>query len=177
MTDTNQKSKSYALVVDEDTNTILSTLLNIAHEQKTLLFTMCRDFGVENSKVLAFIKEVADKEHELGWCQDPNCKIPNQKGHEVPEKLAIPVHVCTCGYKANASQQVRGDERPDARSISLCAGCAKIWIFNADRTLREPTEVELNEIRTDGSWSTVEATRKHILDYRKEHPYDRNARS
>ncbi len=87
------------------------------------------------------------------------------------EKVAIPPHACTCKYVMDASKTLHDDSRPAENAVSICAGCGKIWLFNADMTMREPTEVELQLMRSEKIWDDVVKAREMIKDFRDGNPF------
>jgi len=46
-----------------------------------------------------------------------------------------------CGHDLDAATSFH-DRKPSEGCCSICIGCGNIMIFNADLTLREPTETE-----------------------------------
>lgn len=61
-------------------------------------------------------------------------------------------HSCrVCGYKFNCVESIFEKERrvPVAGSVSLCLRCGALSIFEADLSLRAPTDVEREEILED----------------------------
>ncbi len=93
------------------------------------------------------------------------------------EKVRIPVHVCTCGYRIDSSVEFTekgmddGSSRPTEGMLSLCAGCAKLYIFKADQTLRDATDEEMKEIMASPDWKRIQKMRQHIITTRIEIPY------
>lgn len=41
-----------------------------------------------------------------------------------------------------ATVEIGNDNTPVGGDLSLCAGCARLWVFNDDLTQREPTAEE-----------------------------------
>lgn len=59
----------------------------------------------------------------------------------------IPKQPCwKCGYKMDRSTEALGDHKPEKGDISMCISCGALAIFNADLTMRKPTQLEEVEI-------------------------------
>lgn len=84
-------------------------------------------------------------------------------------KAAIPPFVCSCGHKLDSSRTPESDEKPSVGDISVCIRCAKMYIFNADHTVHEPTEAELETMKANkDGWNNLQDIRKMITQFRKE---------
>lgn len=67
--------KGYGLFVDERTNRTLGNLIQMAMEYLIKLNAPNGRPDDEDLKdIMAFIQMFSDKEHPLGWCEDPDCK-------------------------------------------------------------------------------------------------------
>lgn len=82
MSQETKKSPHYVLVMDEKRNDILSLMYNVLAQipvaKLTFNFALER-YKIPHADVEAFTNEWTNKEHELGWCKDPDCKVPNKK--------------------------------------------------------------------------------------------------
>ncbi len=61
----------------------------------------------------------------------------------------IPKHKCTCGYEMDATSQYGGDAKPSEGDVSICFKCSRLWVFNADLTLRKLKATELESFAND----------------------------
>lgn len=68
------KSQSYALIVGEKENAILACMLQLMFYNTTIFSVLLNQVGVSKEELTMFLKNIADREHEQGWCHDPNCK-------------------------------------------------------------------------------------------------------
>lgn len=65
------------------------------------------------------------------------------------DTIFIPEHKCTCGYEMDATAQYGGESKPSAGDASICFNCKKLWVFNADLTMREPNPSEQESFAND----------------------------
>ena len=79
MAEKNKSELIYHLVIDENRAHVLSLLLNgymsiLPDDEgmKILLQNFKEEGLVDDFQDL--LHEISEKEHELGWCKDPNCK-------------------------------------------------------------------------------------------------------
>lgn len=62
------------------------------------------------------------------------------------EATVTPDNCCPfCGYKVNRATDPQANAQPNAGDWSVCFSCAALMVFNADLTLRKPTEKEAQE--------------------------------
>jgi hypothetical protein len=47
-----------------------------------------------------------------------------------------------CGHLFDRTSNTEGDQEPSEGDFTVCISCAKISVFNADRTVRKPTTAE-----------------------------------
>lgn len=65
---------------------------------------------------------------------------------------------CTClncHKPLNRASAVAEDASPSDGDFTMCIGCGHLMIFNADQTLRNPTDEELAEIAGDERMITI----------------------
>lgn len=74
MADAPIQSPHYLLVVGKKENSILSCFLFMVKENPEMFAHALSHFDVSNEEFVSFVKDSADKEHALGWCEDPDCK-------------------------------------------------------------------------------------------------------
>lgn len=70
-------SPHIALILDEKRNSILSILYTLACNTptgKAVFEAACNSNGVSREDIIDFLEDWGEKEHELNWCKDPNCK-------------------------------------------------------------------------------------------------------
>lgn len=70
---------------------------------------------------------------------------------------------CVCGNILSASQGAGHNEKPVEGDVSICAYCARMWIFNADLSQREPTKEEEKEIMSSEDWPQLQELRDFVL--------------
>lgn len=75
------EASSYVLIIDKKRNHIMGALLQacMSTESGRAVFDVLCQGQITREDVKEFIDDWADKEHELGWCVDPNCKRQKQK--------------------------------------------------------------------------------------------------
>lgn len=54
-----------------------------------------------------------------------------------------------CGRENTLATGINVDDQPDEGSVNLCWRCLEPSLFNADLTLRKPTDEERGEIMSD----------------------------
>ncbi len=69
----NQKSPHFAMLVGRKENDILSAMYTVAMRDRLFFTLAMRSVGVTPQDELEFFKAWSIKEHELGWCRDPDC--------------------------------------------------------------------------------------------------------
>lgn len=72
------KSPHYFMMMDEKRNSIMSILFTISTNNPVMnnvFEAACSQFGVSKEELADFLKDWGNKEHELGWCRDPDCKL------------------------------------------------------------------------------------------------------
>ena len=72
MTHETKKSIAYNLIIDEKRADILTLMLGAF----SALIAVKPELFYDKDKreaMLIFIKGIADKTHDAGWCKDPNC--------------------------------------------------------------------------------------------------------
>lgn len=79
MTDTPTKSPHYVLVMDKKNNIILGCLIQMIRHNQVIFDLYCLKFGISKEDLVSFIEDISEKEHALGWCDDPNCKQNNKE--------------------------------------------------------------------------------------------------
>ena len=62
---------TYTLTIDQDRSKILTALTSAAGQDPRLVMYLTSR-GL-NEPFLALLKEMADRVHELQWCEDPEC--------------------------------------------------------------------------------------------------------
>lgn len=69
------KPITYNLVIDEERNDVLSMFNSFLGNHPPLLAIWLKWLMEENLQdtYLELLKEMADKEHALEWCKDPDC--------------------------------------------------------------------------------------------------------
>lgn len=71
----NEKSPHFAMLVGRKENDILSALYTTAMRDRLFFNLAVQSVGVTPQEVVTFLREWSVKEHELGWCRDPDCKF------------------------------------------------------------------------------------------------------
>lgn len=74
------QSDHYNLVLDEKRHLILSLFMQVLMVfpmARTIFDQLCVEHGVTQEEIVDFIKDWSDKEHAMGWCKDPDCKVTN----------------------------------------------------------------------------------------------------
>jgi len=66
------KSETYVLVMDRDRDRAMNALLNALTDEQ--VFELEQYFSERSIDFAGFVAEVSKKSHDLGWCEDPNCK-------------------------------------------------------------------------------------------------------
>lgn len=82
MTDATKSSDSYALVIDEKTNNIMSLFMRtvaMVPEAGLIFKRGMYVLSITNDELENFCTLIADKEHEMDWCRDPNCHDKKEK--------------------------------------------------------------------------------------------------
>lgn len=75
-------SPHYIIVVDKQRDVLLGCLVDAALKNPigAAVFDMlCRQNKISPEEVNSFLQEMADKTHEMDWCDDPNCKYKKKK--------------------------------------------------------------------------------------------------
>lgn len=70
------QSPHYVLVIDQKRNTVLAVLfqsMNKSSQAHMMFSAICIRYGITEDDIRDLYKEVADKEHAHGWCEDPLC--------------------------------------------------------------------------------------------------------
>jgi hypothetical protein len=81
--------------------------------------------------------------------------MSTQGGTKVPKQLCP-----YCGYFFDRTAITKGLEQPPKEGdVSLCLKCCEIAIFNADLTVRKPTDAELAEIHNAPCWAQISRAR------------------
>lgn len=76
------KSLMHNFVFDERTHLIVSSFMQAVSQTVDggrYFAGMCHQYGITNEELKVFMQEWSDHEHDMGWCHDPNCKVPNRK--------------------------------------------------------------------------------------------------
>lgn len=76
MNETETKSPTYTLIIDENRDMMLTVLLTALERFPScerFFFEGLEHFEIDPQEFLDFIKEIAEKTHEKGWCKDPHC--------------------------------------------------------------------------------------------------------
>lgn len=68
-----------------------------------------------------------------------------------------------CGYPMDATTSVFEDATPKAGDYSLCLGCGYVAVFNADHTLRAPTEQESEAIASNQQVIDAQMARSYTV--------------
>lgn len=71
------KSPHYTLIIDENRNTMLAVVYALLMRDplaRSIYIAECSKQGVPYPEIESFIEEWSDKEHEMKWCTDPDCK-------------------------------------------------------------------------------------------------------
>ena len=74
------KSPLHNFVFDERNHMIVSMFMQSVTqtvEGATYFREMCKKYDVTLGELDSFMQEWSDAEHAMGWCKDPNCKVPN----------------------------------------------------------------------------------------------------
>lgn len=77
----NKKSDHFVLVVDKQRELILHCLLESGFHNpigNAIFQAFAQMHRLDMQEVESLIKELHDKRHEMGWCNDPNCKFKNK---------------------------------------------------------------------------------------------------
>lgn len=61
----------------------------------------------------------------------------------------VPIHICICGQTLDAASEIRGNSKPSENDFTLCLNCGFIWVFNADLTLRRPTDEDIKSAESN----------------------------
>jgi len=72
-----EKSPHYVLVIDKNRDTIITCLLEAALHNPigaVVFKSMMQAEKISDEEVNAFIQDLAEKTHEMGWCTSPDCK-------------------------------------------------------------------------------------------------------
>lgn len=73
-------------------------------------------------------------------------------------------HICKCGYEMDASMPVvKGDPGPQEDDVSICFVCGRLWLFNQDLTMREPSKRELIDLEYTPAWKMIKEARDKIM--------------
>lgn len=96
----------------------------------------------------------------LGWTMAAVNKL-TQKAR--PNTFEIPAHRCICGNVMNRTTATVKVRKPKDGDASICIKCAKIWVFNNDLTMREPSAADIESFHDTGSWGSIEQGRAAIL--------------
>lgn len=75
MNETETKSPHYALIIDKKRDMIIGVLMEALSLKDFMSFfhVKLHNLGVTDDEILEFLGELADKTHEMGWCDDPEC--------------------------------------------------------------------------------------------------------
>jgi curved DNA-binding protein CbpA len=63
-----------------------------------------------------------------------------------------------CGKVLDGVTSLNGSRKPPKGSVSICAYCACIAIFDDESLLREPTDAEMDMLRASKEWRLIERT-------------------
>lgn len=69
-------SDRFGMVIDEQRQTLLHLVVQIAFQTGPLFTEALQKYGIERC-LEEFMAELSDKEHGMGWCKDPNCTLKN----------------------------------------------------------------------------------------------------
>src|SRR5215469_15545406 len=72
-----------------------------------------------------------------------------------------------CGYKMDATTHAYGNRRPHEGDISMCLFCGQLMLFNADLTLRLPTNEENRELRSNPDVIKADIVRASVMANKK----------
>lgn len=61
-----------------------------------------------------------------------------------------------CGKTLDSTTPLNCPPEPPAGSVSICAYCGSLAIFDDDSLLREPTDAELADWRASEDWALIE---------------------
>jgi len=78
-----------------------------------------------------------------------------------------------CQNKLSAATGLREtDQAPDEGALTVCLYCGELLIFNADLTLRKPTQEELIEEQRSSQWPLIERAMRGAkqLNFSKRNP-------
>lgn len=82
MSEEPKQSPHYALIVDEKSDSAIGCLMQAVAQTPMALILfkiLCAQNKVSDEELKDFFEDISDKSHALGWCTDPNCKVPNGK--------------------------------------------------------------------------------------------------
>ncbi len=71
------ESPHYALVIDQTDNAILGLLLEASLDNpigRAVFEALRRREDISVEDINSFVNSFAEKEHEMGWCEDPDCR-------------------------------------------------------------------------------------------------------
>jgi len=84
----------------------------------------------------------------------------------------VPATACPgCGRRNDAATSVFSDSKPSPGSVSVCIACGHISVFNADLTLRNPTDAETREIAGDRRILAVQRARDQLMQELRDRAY------
>lgn len=72
-------------VFDERNHMIVSMFMQSVTQTvagATYFREMCKKYDITLAELDAFMQEWSDAEHNMGWCHDPNCQVPNGPQNE-----------------------------------------------------------------------------------------------
>lgn len=85
MPDAPTQSPYYTLLMDERRHLMFSLFMQVliisptAHE---IFDALLKQHKITHAEFSDFIHDWSEKEHTMGWCKDPDCKVPNGNKNE-----------------------------------------------------------------------------------------------
>lgn len=89
--------------------------------------------------------------------------MSNTEEHRIP-----PFHCPKCGYLMNKSTDAFSSSvKPTEGDVSMCLMCGNLMLFNADLSVREPTEAERRELSVLPQIVEVDIVRASVISNKR----------